>query len=116
MRLSNIIHHASVKHKIPARTYTAILMQESNYRLNIIAKGDYGIAQINIKTHTKYNENKLLTDLQYSVNAGAEVLSWFKSKYSKTDPDWYARYNCGTATTTKRKTCQEYKKLVGKFL
>lgn len=116
MRLSNIIHHASLKYKIPARTYTAILMQESTYRLNVVAEGDYGIAQINIKTHAKYDKDKLLIDLKYSVYAGAEVLSWFHKTYAKDDVDWYTRYNCGTATTTKRKTCQKYKKLVSKFL
>lgn len=116
MRLSNIIHHASIKHDIPAKLYTAILRQESTYRLNIVAEGDYGIAQINIKSHTKYDKKKLLTDLKYSVNAGAEVLSWFNKTYAKDDVDWYTRYNCGTATTTKRKTCQKYKKLVEKFL
>ncbi len=34
MRLSNVIHVAAWKYKIPARTYTAMLMQESNYRLS----------------------------------------------------------------------------------
>lgn len=138
MNLSNAIYKAARKHKIPANIYTAILKQESNYSLG--AKGchkgmlelqaddgialtevkicsDFGMSQIYYKTAKRYGFSitSLITDLEYSINAGATVLAGFK-KYGKKDKDWWTRYNCGTRSTTKRDTCQIYKKLVERFL
>lgn len=138
MKLSNIIYKAAKKYKIPANIYTAILKQESNYHLE--AKGchkgimslnaddgiamaevkicsDFGISQIYYKTAIRYglNISSLVSDLEYSVMAGAKVLAGFK-KYSKKDPDWFTRYNCGSRGTTKRDTCQIYKKLISRYL
>lgn len=79
---------------------------------------DFGIGQIHINTAISYNFNveKLITNEEYSINAGALVLSWFYKKYSSKDPSWYTRYNCGTKSTTKRLTCRLYKKLVDRYL
>lgn len=140
MKLSNKIYNASLKYKIPANIYTAILMQESTYKLEakkcqkgILTKegksfykntpkavvcSDFGISQIHYKTVDRYrfDVDKLLTDLEYSVNSGAKVLSWFFKKYAHKDINWFSRYNCGTKSTTKRKTCVKYKKLVERYL
>lgn len=137
MKLSNIIYKAAKKFNIPANIYTAILRQESNYSLE--AKGchkgivqdledpnkykelkvcsDFGISQVFYRTAQRYDFDiyKLNNDLEYSVMAGAEVLSGFK-RFKKKDSDWYLRYNCGNRSTTKRDTCQIYKKLVGRYL
>jgi len=138
MKLSNVIYKAARKHKIPAKIYTAILMQESGYSLK--AKGchrgiletetstgialtegticsDFGISQIYFRTARVYAIDiaRLTTDLEYSVMAGAKVLKFFK-RYSKKDKNWFTRYNCGTRGTTKRDTCQIYKKLVERYL
>jgi len=133
MRLSNIIYKACKQYSLPCRIFTAILAQESMFELTaknmscgvkldtyerVCVAADVGIAQINYKTIDRYNLDyeKLLTDLKYSVDAGAKVLSWFHKRYSKGDPAWYSRYNCGTRSTTKRATCQEYVELVERFL
>jgi len=135
MKLSNVIYKAARKHKIPANIYTAILKQESGYSLR--AKGchrgivqdsssnfkemkvcaDFGISQVYYRTAYRYgfDISKLTTDLEYSVNAGAQVLSGFK-RYSRKDKDYWTRYNCGSRSTTKRDTCQIYKKLVERYL
>jgi len=140
MKLSNVIYKAAKKHKISAKIYTAILRQESNYSLS--AKGchkglmevknpelqgvafvevkicnDFGMSQINYRTAKRYglDNAKLLTDLEYSIMAGAKVLADFK-KYGKKDKDWWTRYNCGTRSSTKRDTCQIYKSLVSRYL
>ena len=133
MRVSNLIYKASKKFNIPAEIYTAIIMQESAYRLaakNIqcgldketrtvyrCVLADIGIAQINSRTAEVYGFDLylLLNDLEYSINAGAEVLSYFKKRFAKKEPDFWVRYNCGTRSTTKRLTCMRYKELVSRY-
>lgn len=136
MQLSNAIFKAARRHRVPARIYTAILMQESSYRLGARGRhcghpehkgekgvecvvSDYGIAQIHFNTVDRYNFNreKLTTDLSYSVEAGAEVLSYFERRYSEKEGDWWVRFNLGTrpkeSVITKWK---EYHRLVGRYL
>ncbi len=127
-RLSKAIVKYSNQYGIESELYTAILMQESSYQLNAIScyEGvdskdlfnkkticiDFGIAQINYKTIEKYQFNniKLLKDLDYSVEAGAKVLAWFKVTYAKSEPHrWHCRYNVGTASPKKiNKSCEKY--------
>ena len=182
MKLSNVIYDTTRKYKIDDNIFTAILMQESRYKL--LARGksdglrketegeryyrcvkkfstnhsiekknktlvvidaseadnpdlvdcieeteerlvedivysDFGISQIHYKTIKRYNfdANLLISDLKYSVEAGAQVLRDFMKRFgNQDDPDWWTRYNCGYATTTKRATCQEYKTMVSRFL
>lgn len=171
MRLSNIIYKMHRKYHIPSRVFTAILMQESRYKLN--AKGchsgyrketqteqmsrclhksnkdkyilvldkdkyafldrcladkvkliesrictDFGITQIYYKTakRWKFDINKLTTDLEYSVEAGAKVLHDIMERFEAKDNDYWVRYNCGFRSTTKRDTCQIYKKLVKRYM
>lgn len=114
-------------------------MQESSYRLSAVNKRcgkqiksnkitqktqcialDVGISQININTAKsyKFDLNRLKTDLAYSVDSGAKVLSWFKKTYAKRESDtWYCRYNTGTAHMRKIKTnCEKYVKDVGRWM
>jgi hypothetical protein len=68
---------------------------------------DYGIAQINIRNikHYKMNKNRLLTDLQYSIDNGVLIMAYFKNRYEKTlGKKWIAKYNCGT-----RVGCENWK-------
>lgn len=136
MTLSNMIYKAAKKHKIPTKVYTAILMQESSYKLGAVGSScgfrtpasdydeqcvyaDFGIAQINYKTikHYEMDKEKLLKDLEYSVNAGAKVLQWFHKTYHKREPyRWWNRYNCGTKKSVLRDTCQKYHKNVSRWL
>lgn len=109
-------------------------MQESSYKLN--TKGvkcgvsiytgekdciaiDFGIGQINhktIKSHG-FDRQKLMSDLEYSVEAAAKVLSDFKS-FKKSEPDmWWTRYNCGTRPMSKvGDICKTYYKLVARHM
>lgn len=134
MKLSDLIYKASKKYNIPSNLYTAMLKQESSYILNSVSKScgvldldtydktcvysDFGISQVNYKTakHYKFNLTKLLTNLEYSINSGAKVLSWFRKRYSKTEPTmWWTRYNCGTKQNVNRVTCNAYKKAVSRW-
>jgi hypothetical protein len=79
---------------------------------------DFGISQVYYKTakRFKFDIEKLTSDLEYSVEAGAKVLAGFMKRYEARDNDWYLRYNCGSRGTTKRDTCQVYKKMVERYL
>ena len=79
---------------------------------------DFGISQIYYKTAKafKLDLDELLTNLEYSVEAGAIVLGDFKKRYGKRESDYWVRYNCGTKPSTKRATCRRYKERVEKYL
>ena len=131
MYLSNVIYKVTKKYKLNPQIFTAILAQESRYKLEarnctsgydksllpdkveIKVCSDYGIGQIYYKTAEAYNLdiNRLLYDLEYSVEAGAIVLSDFKKRYGHKEDDYWSRYN--SSTKTKRNI---YKQLVARFL
>lgn len=146
MNLSNLIYKASLKYNIPANLYAAILMQESSYTLgargchwglrkktflekhtspenpdNLIESkvcSDFGMSMINYKTalSLKLDINRLTTDMEYSINAGAKILSGFKKRFERRDAYWFLRYNCGNKGNTDRDTCQNYKRLIERFM
>ena len=135
MKLSNVIWKMGKRYKIPTNIYTAILMQESLYRLQtngchdglIVTEteeghveyeetricSDFGISQIYYKTAKgfKLDIERLTSDLEYSVEAGAMVLHDFMKRYSKREKDWWTRYNA--SSKDKRRI---YKVLVERFL
>ena len=104
-------------------------MQESTYRLDSIRCeihptnktiricSDYGIAQVNNYSINKLNLDRirLLYDLEYSIDIGARILSWFYKTYSDSEPtDWWSRYNCGTGPIDK--VCLKYKQLTLRWM
>jgi len=136
--IAKYVIKSSKKYGIPANIYTAILMQESSYRLNALNKKcglqdknplnygqktcvvqDVGISQINVKTAEAYKLDaaRLTTDLEYSIDSGAMVLSWFHKRYSKTEKNWWIRYNVGTRAKETMPTAWEaYKSKVKRWL
>lgn len=79
---------------------------------------DFGLSQVNSWNIKKYNldVDRLLNDMYYSLKWGAHILSGFKKRYAAKDPDWWTRFNCGSRGTTKRQTCQNYKRKVSRYL
>lgn len=140
--LESLIIKHSDSYNIPKKLFTAILMQESGYDIKAVNKKcgaelnletkkikdlkevcvvqDVGISQININTIKAYNFNtdKLESDLSYSIEAGAIVLSWFYEKYQEKEPKtWFCRYNVGTAPLEKVKSsCNKYITSVNRWL
>lgn len=134
-KLAQVIVEKSIKFRIPANVFTAILMQESGY--NVAAKAvkcgfvnetseekkcvitDFGISQIHHKniSRFKFDRKKLLSNLEYSVDAGAKVLSTY-TRYSHKEPKtWFCRYNTGTRSFKKiKENCLEYKHKVDRYL
>lgn len=125
MRLSNVIYKVSRKREIPAHIYTAILMQESGYSLDAVGircgyskkyprevtcvETDFGISQIHYKTveRENFDVDRLTTDLEYSVDAGAKVLQWFYKVYAHREKDWWVRFNIGTRSRKSTKVAWE---------
>lgn len=91
------------QYKLKPHTLAAIAMQESTYQLDRVhcykIKGkkrcDYCMMQINDKTaHNMHlNVEKLLTDMNYCVDAGAKVLKDFEKRYKKSDEAYWTRYH-----------------------
>lgn len=126
--LAQAIVAKSKKHNVSPKILTAMLMQESSYQIS--AKGlkcgisittgekdcvvvDYGIGQINHKTIKNFNfdEKKLLSDVEYSIEAAAIVLADFKRMYGKKEVDFWTRYNSSNPTAR-----HAYKKLVARYM
>jgi hypothetical protein len=139
MRVSNIIYRKAKKYDISPKLFTAILAQESMYKLSarncttgVVRKSyinfigeiqgyhysktkvctDFGISQIYYKTAKghKFDIHKLTTDLEYSISAGMIVLKYFQ-RYRKKDKNWWTRYNAYDKIKRER-----YRKLVKRFL
>lgn len=102
---------AEVIHKVPAVVLQAIAFIESSYIVASVnsKSNDYGIMQVNhynVKAY-KFNKLRLLTDIQYSINAGAEVFRWFYKRYPLEEA--VMRYNCGTRPRcVKLKSVKQY--------
>jgi hypothetical protein len=91
----------------------AVFMQESSYVLAAVGPTkDYGIGQINIKTVSGFNlsKDRILTDVEYSVESSFKVMADFKRMYGK-DPEYWTRYN--SSDPEKR---QQYKILVSRYM
>lgn len=115
LEVATAIQKVAKEMGIKPERLAAILAQESRYTLNAVNRKskDYGIAQINHKTIESFgfDKQKLLTDLEYSVKAGAIVLADFKRMYGKREKNYWTRYN--SSDPEKRK---EYEVLVARFL
>lgn len=98
--LAYTIDYYADKYKVPANVMTAIFMVESSYNLKAVnmesgGAGDYGIGQISSWNITTYNlnRNRLVTDLQYSVNWSFHIFEWLYSRMPLREA--IMRYNCG---------------------
>jgi len=116
--LAYLIQKIASVYKVKARNLAAIYAQESMYKLN--SKNcdtghctDFGISQIHYKTVKAYgfDKHKLLTDLEYSIEAGAIVLSDIKKIYGAKDPEYWSRYNSSNPNARAK-----YKKLVMRYM
>jgi soluble lytic murein transglycosylase-like protein len=114
-RLARALIKYSKKHNVKVELLAAILMQESRYNVGAInhKSKDYGIGQINKKTikNFKFDQTRILTDVEYSVEAAAIVLADFKRMYGKREAQYWTRYNA--SDKTKR---QVYGKLVARYM
>lgn len=99
--LDTSVRQAAYRHGLESELLIAIYRVESGLQLGAVNAHthDYGIAQINKHTIRAYgfDKQRLLQDLEYSVNAGALVLADFKRQYVEREPiTWPCRYNLGS--------------------
>lgn len=91
---------AGLRYGLDPHLLVAIGFVESRFFVGAINKksNDFGLMQVNaynIKA-MKLDKQRLLSDIDYSINAGAAILSYFKRRYAKGQPKtWYCRYNVG---------------------
>lgn len=122
LQLSIEIRTACTKHKIQCDIFTAILAQESMFKVSAYNKRtqDLGMGQVNRKTAAAHGfcEQKLLTNRQYSINAAAEVFAYFQRRYGAKEARWFCRYNVGTRRLdlNLETACDNYVKAVKRFL
>ncbi|MDO9182702.1 MAG: transglycosylase SLT domain-containing protein [Bacteriovorax sp.] len=97
------IYRAFIKYKIEPQIIVAILDTESSFNHDLVSSsGDLSMAQVNVpiwnKEFTRMNlnlieESKLKSDQSYSLEVMAQILQILKTRYSKKDRRWYARYH-----------------------
>lgn len=119
------IRASARKHRVSEHLLAAILGTESNFKVGAKRRcvrrkrgcyTDYGIGQIhisNIKARG-WSKRRMLTDVNYSVEKAAIVLSEFQDRYAHREDLWFARYNCGTKSLY-RKTCMTYLHKLSRF-
>ena len=93
-----VIERLSGKYEVPGNVIASIAFVESSYKLGAVnkASNDYGIMQVNdwnVKA-LKLDKARLLSDLEYSLESGVQILAWFVKKYPLREA--IMRYNCGT--------------------
>ena len=76
----------------------SIIKVESDFKVNAYNKRsrDFGLMQIN-QWHVKKQKlsiYRLITDVDYNIKYGCEILGWFVDKYSYLG-EAIGRYNCG---------------------
>jgi soluble lytic murein transglycosylase-like protein len=112
--LDSLINATAASYGLDKQLFHCVLQVESNKRLGAVNEltGDYGIGQINSKSWRKFDTNRLTTDLQYSLNASAEVLSFYRQLKQQDEPrQWACRYNVGPGDLTQGKrgyNCEVY--------
>jgi Transglycosylase SLT domain len=109
-----LIDSVAAQYGLDKQLFHCVLQVESNKRLEAVNEltGDYGIGQINARSWRKFDIKRLTTDLQYSLNASAEVLSFYRQLKQQDEPrQWACRYNVGPGDLTQGKrgyNCEVY--------
>jgi soluble lytic murein transglycosylase-like protein len=120
-KLSNLFSRVAKKYKVNPKLLISIAYQESTFKPKTVRRvtglvfneetGEYKevkvgedfcmmqIHQSNIRK-MKLDVAKLLKDPRYCLEAGAKILTKYKKKYSKTEKEWWTRYNA--KSTAKR--------------
>jgi len=102
-KLDKLIDDVAASYGLDKQLFHCVLTVESNKRLGAVndVTGDYGIGQINARSWRKFDINRLTTDMEYSLRASAEVLSFYKQLKQQDEPrQWACRYNVGPGSLT----------------
>lgn len=106
-KIANDIHHAIKKHKVEPQIIVALIDTESNFQYNKVSStGDLSLGQVNVDVwNAEFKRMKLpliqkdllvTEDQGYAMEKMAQILNILKSRHSKRDRRWYARYHSNT--------------------
>ncbi len=97
--ISKLITKYAALYNVEREILSCVLKVESNYRMGIVSDTeDYGMSQINATTARLYGFSlvELLSNVDYSIKAGAIVLSDYRAKFRRSEiVNWVGRYNIG---------------------
>lgn len=104
LTLSSTIDRVTEKYNLNPTLFTAIIFQESSFRLNAQGGNDFGLGQINFKTGEHYcpQIDRLLVDMHYNLDCSAKILADFKKWYGKKEKNWWTRYNSSSKVFRER--------------
>ncbi|MFK7827307.1 MAG: transglycosylase SLT domain-containing protein [Oligoflexales bacterium] len=112
LKLSNSFYRVSRKHCLDPKLLVSIAFQESCLQLDAVRKtngfilvdddyveasvgSDFCMMQVNIRNikHFDLDVNKLLTEPDYCIGAGAVILKDIQNRYARKEDKWWSRYN-----------------------
>jgi PBP1b-binding outer membrane lipoprotein LpoB len=107
LKIADNISDAIKKHKVEPQIVISLIDTESNFKYNKVSStGDLSLAQINVDVWNiefkrmripLIQKEKLVTEDQaYAMEVMAQILKILKSRHSKSDRRWYARYHSNT--------------------
>ncbi len=108
----------ATEYGIEAELFVALVDLESNFQVGAYnaRTRDYGLTQINAYNIKALNLDaaRLLTDPEYNLRAGAQILAWFQKTYAHREPEWFCRFNVGTGRLGPKRTklCFKYVDLI----
>lgn len=112
-KIKDAVLKASKRYGLDPQTLLGIAIVESSldqWSVNTKTQ-DYGLMQVNQHNirALKLDRNKLLNNIEYNIDSGARILSYFVRRYGTLEG--LCRYNVGTAPVLKPrqlKRCMEY--------
>ena len=112
LSLSNSFYKVARKHCLDPKLLVSIAFQESCLQLDVVRKtngfilmddeyveasvgSDFCMMQVNIRNIKHYNldVNRLLTEPDYCIGAGAVILKDIQNRYARKEDKWWSRYN-----------------------
>lgn len=69
--LKDTVKLMSHRHKVPANLIMAVVKVESRFKKTALASGNYGLMQVNYRSHKRKN----LFDVSTNIDVGTEILS-----------------------------------------
>ena len=112
LALSNSFYRIAKKYQLDPMLLVSIGFQESSLKLDAVRKSrgfiwdeteyrevavasDFCMMQINISNIKAQNIDidRILTEADYCIEAGAKILKGIERRYSRTETTWWTRYN-----------------------
>lgn len=74
MVLNRVVKRVSTRYHVSNRLIMAVLKVESRFKRTANSKGNYGLMQINLRSHPEVQQHTIF-DTETNINVGAQILS-----------------------------------------